>query len=191
VSDDSIPSPAEYPPVTPAPPAPPSGSPTPPPAAAYAAQPTQAYPGAAPSYPAAPPAYPGAAASYPSAQQVYGSQPPQPGGYPAYGATPAYPGYAPVRPTSGLAITSLVCGLAGLILSWMVFPILASIAAVITGHMALGQTRKDPSLGGRGMAIAGLILGYAVVGILGLTLILSLISAVLFGAFTLPFLFSS
>jgi len=29
---------------------------------------------------------------------------------------------------------------------------LASIAAVITGHMALGQIRRTPGLGGRGRA---------------------------------------
>lgn len=181
-------------------------------------QPTQAYPGAAPSYPAAPPAYPGAAAvpysgsvaaaptsyppappaspatgpAYPAAQPVYG-QPTaqQPGGYPAYGTSPAYAGYAAPRPSSGLAITSLVCGLAGLILSWLVFPVLASIAAVITGHMALGQTKDNPALGGRGLAIAGLILGYVVVAAILLMIVMSLIGVLFFGAFTLPFLFSS
>ncbi|WP_309102684.1 DUF4190 domain-containing protein [Microbacterium sp.] len=214
MSDDSIPTPAENPSAPPAPPAPLSGAAAPPPTGSYGAQPTQAYPGAAPSYPpaypgttatpypgsaasvspsypAAPQAYPGAAGSYPSAPQVYGSQNPQPSGYPAYGAAPAYPGYAQPRPTSGLAITALVCGLAGLILSWLIFPVLASVAAVITGHMALGQTKKDPALGGRGMALAGLILGYAVVGIILLMIVLSLVSMVIFGAFTLPFLFSS
>jgi hypothetical protein len=63
--------------------------------------------------------------------------------------------YAP--PTSGLAITSMVCGILGLVTCLM----LPGIPAVICGHMALNRM-ADPSvrLGGRGMAIAGLIMGY-------------------------------
>ncbi len=66
----------------------------------------------------------------------------------------AYP-YAP--PTSGLAITSMVCGILGLVTCLM----LPGIPAVICGHLALNRM-ADPSvrLGGRGMAIAGLIMGY-------------------------------
>lgn len=108
--------------------------------------------------------------------------------YGAYGA-PAYP-VAPARPTSGLAITSLVCGIAGVVLIWAILPILASIAAVITGHMALRQTKNDPGLAGRGMAIAGLILGYAMIAIGAFTLISIIISFLFVGAFSLPFLFS-
>ncbi|RKN69661.1 DUF4190 domain-containing protein [Microbacterium sp. CGR2] len=94
------------------------------------------------------------------------------------------------RPASGLAITSLVCGIAGLVLFWALIPMLASIVAVVTGHMALGQTKRDPSIGGRGMAFAGLILGYVVVGILLFTIATTIISIVLVGAFTLPFVFA-
>lgn len=95
------------------------------------------------------------------------------------------------RPTSPLAITSLVCGLAGVVLFWAIIPVLASIAAVITGHMALGQTKRNPALGGRGLAIAGLILGYIVIGIAAFTLISTIISFLFVGAFSLPFLFTS
>jgi len=105
--------------------------------------------------------------------------------------TPMPATYAPSRPTSGLAIASLVCGLAGLILSWLFVPILASVAAVITGHMALGQTRRNPALAGRGMAFAGLILGYLVLAFVVLSIAVSLISVLFFGAFSLPFLFNS
>jgi len=48
---------------------------------------------------------------------------------------------------------------------------IGSILAVIFGHVSLSQTRKDPSIGGRGMAIAGLTLGWVGVGILLITLI--------------------
>lgn len=62
------------------------------------------------------------------------------------------------KPTSGLAITSLVCGLL-----W--FCGLGSVMAVIFGHIALGQTRRGERAGG-GLAIAGLVLGY--LGLLGI-----------------------
>lgn len=59
--------------------------------------------------------------------------------------------------TSGLAISSLVCGIVGLLTCL----ILAGIPAVICGHMALNQINQEPTqIGGRGMAIAGLIMGY-------------------------------
>lgn len=54
--------------------------------------------------------------------------------------------------TNGLAIASLICGIVGCIPG-------LGIAAVVTGHMALGRI-KISGQGGRGMAIAGLILGY-------------------------------
>lgn len=117
-----------------------------------------------------------------------------PGAAPTF-APPLYPtgGYPgqPVRPASGLAITSLVCGIAGIVLFWAVVPMLASIAAVITGHLALGQTKRDPQVGGRGMAFAGLILGYLVVGLLLFTIVSTIFGFIFFGAFTLPFLLAA
>ena len=63
------------------------------------------------------------------------------------------PEYLPPQPqrTNVPAITSLVTGLLSCV------PLI-SIVAVITGIMGLKKT-KDPAVGGRGMAIAGLILG--------------------------------
>jgi len=58
--------------------------------------------------------------------------------------------------TSGMAITALVMGLVGLILNFV------SILAIIFGAIALGQLNKDPSLKGKGMAVAGLVLGIVV-----------------------------
>ena len=55
----------------------------------------------------------------------------------------------------GLAIASLICGIIG---GWAST---ASIPAVICGHIALVKIKKEPTAyGGRGMAIAGLVLGY-------------------------------
>jgi hypothetical protein len=56
------------------------------------------------------------------------------------------------RPTNSNAVVSLVLGIV-----W-VFG-LASIAAVILGHVALRQIRERGEEG-RGMAVAGLVLGY-------------------------------
>ncbi len=43
---------------------------------------------------------------------------------------------------------------------------IGSILAVIFGHVAISQTGKNPTLRGRGMAIAGLVLGYVGIGLL-------------------------
>jgi hypothetical protein len=52
--------------------------------------------------------------------------------------------------TSGLAITSLVLSITGCL----------SLGGVICGHLARRQIRRDPSVTGNGLALAGLILGY-------------------------------
>jgi uncharacterized protein DUF4190 len=69
------------------------------------------------------------------------------------------PGYAPVgvasQGNSGLAIASLILGIVGLCTG------IAGIAAVICGHMALNQIKRSGEvIQGRGLAIAGLVLGY-------------------------------
>ncbi|MGN7949890.1 DUF4190 domain-containing protein [Microbacterium sp. 22215] len=211
MSDNSIPTspggeqpaPPPAPPLAPAPPAYPHQ--------AAPAQPPQIYPGTAPTqqtqaYPGAAPtqAYPGAAPTFSPAQQPYGAAAVQPYGtasqHPQYSA-PGQPGagylayaapvYAAPRPASGLAITSLICGIAGLVLFWAVIPMVASIVAVITGHMALRQTKNNPAIGGRGLAFAGLIMGYIMVAVLAITIVMTVVSFAFFGAFTLPFIFSS
>jgi hypothetical protein len=60
------------------------------------------------------------------------------------------PGYPPR--TSGAAITSLVCGLL------LCVPALSGLLAIIFGIVGMSATR-NPMVRGRGMAIAGLILG--------------------------------
>ncbi len=58
--------------------------------------------------------------------------------------------------TDPLSIWSLVLG----ILSWLCLSLLAGIPAIICGHVSLGRLKKNALLRGKGMAIAGLILGY-------------------------------
>ena len=75
---------------------------------------------------------------------------------------------ANVRQTSTLAIVSLIAG----ILGWTLVPFFGSIAAVVCGHMARKEIRLAPDrLEGDGLAITGLVLGYANIAIAILTVI--------------------
>jgi hypothetical protein len=70
---------------------------------------------------------------------------------------------APVRLTSPLAIVSLVSGLLG----WTLMPFIGSLVAIVTGHMARGEIRRNPGMEGDSMAMIGLVLGWvAVIGAL-------------------------
>ncbi|WJI16944.1 DUF4190 domain-containing protein [Pseudoxanthomonas winnipegensis] len=61
------------------------------------------------------------------------------------------------RPTSSLAVVSLVFG----ILGWSLLPTVGALVAVITGHMARAEIRRSQgALEGDGMAVAGLVLGW-------------------------------
>ena len=76
-----------------------------------------------------------------------------------------YSGSAP--PNSTMAIISLVAG----ILGWTFLPGIASIAAVITGNMAKKEIQEsNGTLGGEGLATAGVVLGWAgiAVGVLAI-----------------------
>lgn len=68
-----------------------------------------------------------------------------------------------LRRTNGMAIAAMILGIVGIISFGML--IIPQILAVIFGHIALGQCNREPDLDGRGMAIAGLIMGYIFVGI--------------------------
>lgn len=105
-------------------------------------------------------------------QQAYGQQ--QGYGQPSSGQWGAQPGYgqpygsAP-QPTKALSITSMVLGLAGLVLGFMTLGLL-SIAAVITGHIA---AKKEPYA--RGFWLTGLICGYAAIAIGAILLVFYII----------------
>lgn len=106
----------------------------------------------------------------PYTQQPYGQQPystaPQYGqpGTPfnAYGQ-PAYYGVPPEP--KGLSIASLCCGIAAFV--GLGFFLLPQLAAVILGHMAL---KREPA--GKGMAIAGLVMGYVGIALAILVIVL-------------------
>lgn len=114
----------------------------------------------------------------PYGQDPYGSQPEhgqnpygQPPGspYPQQDPYQAYPspyqpypqaGYYPAAPgNNNLSIASLVISLVGLLCS--LGPVLGPLGAIL-GHVALGQHKRNPALPGRGMAVAGTIIGWVV-----------------------------
>jgi len=111
--------------------------------------------------------------------------PPAPSYYPppqGYGPPPA------IAHTSGKAIFSLVAGIA----SWFFCPGLASLLAVITGHMAKGEIRNSGGyVTGDGLATVGLILGYLniALSLMGICLsILFLTGAIAAPAICMPFM---
>jgi Domain of unknown function (DUF4190) len=105
----------------------------------------------------------------------YGQQPGgygQPGGYPqpGYQGVPTWTGGTgyPSTQTNGLAVAALICGVAQI----MAGP-LTGIPAIILGHIARSRIRQTGEQGA-GLALAGLILGYA-----GLVLFIILIIALI------------
>jgi len=83
-------------------------------------------------------------------------------------------GYQPyaAAPTNGLAITALVTGILGL-----------GLLPVIFGHIALSQIKRNPMQTGKGMAIAGLILGYLVIAA-GVIVFATFIFVAIFASFS-------
>ncbi|MDE0825769.1 MAG: GYF domain-containing protein [Akkermansiaceae bacterium] len=62
-------------------------------------------------------------------------------------------------PTNGMAIASMVCGIIGIMLCYVHG--LCALPAVICGHVAMKQINNSPTpMGGKGMAVAGLVTGY-------------------------------
>ena len=87
-------------------------------------------------------------------------------GAPAYGATTPSYGAPATQKTNVLAIVSLVSSF------------FISLVGIITGHIALSQIKKTGEQG-RGLAIAGLIIGY--VGLV-LTIIFTIVWIAIFTA---------
>jgi peptidyl-prolyl cis-trans isomerase B (cyclophilin B) len=99
----------------------------------------------------------------------YGAYPPpQYGGYPpsSYGAYP--PPYGYPQPTNALAIASLVCA--------FVFAPLG----IAFGHISLSQIKKNGE-GGRGLAVAGLVISYLITALAILVVVLSVLMVIALG----------
>jgi hypothetical protein len=113
----------------------------------------------APGYPppgyGPPPGYP--APGYPPPGYPPPGYGPPPGSWPGYGPPPgSWPGYGPPAHFNGLAITSFVLGL----FTWWALGI-GSVVAIVLGFVSLDQIRhSNGAQRGRGLAIAGTILGF-------------------------------
>lgn len=82
--------------------------------------------------------------------------PPQ---YGSYAPAPNVYVPAPVAPINKYATISLILSIAGFF-----FSIFTAIPGVIFGHIALNQIKKNGYEGGKGLALAGLIIGYILSG---------------------------
>jgi len=90
-----------------------------------------------------------------------------------------------VERTSGLAIASLVLGILGIFIGPL------AILAIIFGAVAIAQTRKDPGLKGKGIALAGLVCGIVGLGLWVVALVwFGLIFLWLFQITSMPTVFS-
>ena len=104
----------------------------------------------------APPQYPQQQPP-PQYQQQY-QQPGAPPQYPGAGAGPmGYGGYQPPprQDSNGMAVASLIFGIIGIFI-----PVIPSIIGLILGFIGLSKT-KDPRVGGKGLAIAGIAVSVA------------------------------
>jgi hypothetical protein len=165
----------------------------------YSAQPGSTPPQGPPVSGYPPPAYPQPpATSYPSGYPPPSYPPPSysppPGGYPpplpyqsSYSSTPYTGGYlVPQSRTNGMAIGSVVASIVGAVfllpslvvrtgqLSWILLFFIgdtAAIVGVVLGVVALNQI-KQTSQRGRGLAIAGIAVGAAVLVISAIGLLL-------------------
>jgi hypothetical protein len=78
--------------------------------------------------------------------------------------------------TSGYAIASLILGIAG----FVVFPVVPSILAIVFGRKAQEEIGRDATLGGDGLATAGVVLGWVGLALIGIgVLFILLLSATL------------
>jgi hypothetical protein len=79
---------------------------------------------------------------------------------PAAAYTPPPSAAAGGKRTSGMSIAALILGILGIISFWPL-----SILAIIFGAIGISQINKDPSLKGKGMAMAGLVMGIVAIAV--------------------------
>jgi hypothetical protein len=99
------------------------------------------------------------------------------GPMPGYAPPTSAPGTAPAidpaapKSTNGLAIASMVLGIL-----WVYW--IGSILALVFGYVAKGQINASGGQqGGKGMAIAGIVLGWVGVGILCISIVVLILGA--------------
>jgi hypothetical protein len=96
-------------------------------------------------------------------------------GQPSYPTGPSMPqgvGWVPVPATrtNGLAVASLICSCVGIIPFFFGLP---CVLGIIFGFVSRGRIKRaQGTLGGSGLALAGIIVGFSLIGIFILFLIL-------------------
>ena len=104
----------------------------------------------------------------PTGPTEWGQGGPPPPPHPGYQGQPVYV----AQSTNGLAVASLVLGI--LWLYWI-----GSILALVFGYVAKSQIdRSQGRQSGRGMAVAGIVLGWVGVGILSLVVVIGIGAAI-------------
>lgn len=151
----------------------PSGTgsvPTPPPPPMFSAPDPSYTPAPVPLAPAAPPP----ASAVPVSGYQTGS------GYGGYGG---YPGYVVQQKTNGMAVASMVVSIVGLLMlaCYGAGAVPCAVGAVL-GHVANRQIRERNE-SGRGMALAGIIMGWIGVGI-GVVVLIAVVAIVIWAAST-------
>jgi hypothetical protein len=122
-----------------------------------------------------PPQPPDRGAQQPSVPPPPPADPHRPYGQPQ----PAY-GYStygqPRTGTSGFAIASMVLGIVGVI-PFLIWNGIASILALVFGYIARSQIKRSGGTqGGRGMALAGIILGWIGIALLVILIVVLIIA---------------
>ncbi len=80
------------------------------------------------------------------------------------------PGWVPPQPTNGLAIASLVCSCVGIVPFLFGVP---CILGIIFGFVSRSQVKRSQGAqGGGGLALAGIIVGFSLIGIFVILVIL-------------------
>jgi hypothetical protein len=91
-------------------------------------------------------------------------------GYPAGGYPPQGASWGAPRRTNGLAIASLACACGGIIPFLLGIP---SVLGIIFGFVARNQIRKSGGVqDGAGLALAGIIVGFSLIGLFILAIVL-------------------
>lgn len=94
-------------------------------------------------------------------------------------APPVSAGYPALTPINGIAITCFVLALVSIPLSFVLIGFALAVAAVVLGHLSIreirrAQERSEPQRG-RGLAIAGLVIGYGMIAFCALLIVAVLI----------------
>jgi hypothetical protein len=100
---------------------------------------------------------------------------PFPAGHAPHWGASAMPYGAPILAprTNGLSIASLVCSIAGIVPFFFGVP---CILGIIFGFVSRGQIKRSQgSLGGGGLALAGIIVGFCLIGLF--ILVVALVAA--------------